>query len=139
MKIESLSSSRSAALRKTERGGANGANGDFARTLSTEAPRKPPEIGGSASISRVDTILALQEVPDPEARRKRAVRRGEELLEELEEVRLGILSGTIPRDRLKRLAQSLEQTRERVEDEQLAEVLAEIELRAAVELAKLEA
>lgn len=137
MKIDSLSPGRSAALRRGERSGAASSSGAFARSLASEPARGTPAVAGPAAISRVDAILALQEVPDPDARRRRALRRGEELLEELEQIRLGLLSGHIAKADLERLAHSLER-REPVEDARLAEALAEIELRAAVELAKLE-
>lgn len=137
MKIDSLSSGRAAAPRRGERSGAASSGGAFARSLAGEPTRGIPAVAGPAAIGRVDAILALQEVPDPDARRRRALRRGEELLEELEQIRLGLLGGQIAKADLQRLAHSLER-REPVEDARLAEALAEIELRAAVELAKLE-
>ena len=138
MKIDSLSSGRSGALRKSDRGAATGSDGAFARSLESGQSRPAPSVAGPASLGRIDGILALQEVPDPSARRKRAVQRAEELLEELDQIRLGLLGGRIPLADLRRLAHSLAQQQEQVEDPRLAEVLAEIELRAAVELAKYE-
>lgn len=140
MKIDSLSSSRSGAPRKSERGGSGGSGGTFARSLEGGGSAKSaPPVAGSAPLGRVDALFALQEVPDPMTRRRRALRQGEELLEELEQIRLGLLMGRISKADLQRLAHSLEQRREQVDDERLAEALAEIELRAAVELAKYEA
>ena len=50
---------------------------------------------------------------------------------------MGLLTGGLSRDRLAKLAQMLRQPRDQALDPEVAEVLAEIELRAEVELAKL--
>ena len=56
-------------------------------------------VGGSVGLSGVSTVLALQGAPDSTERRarQRAVERGDAMLDELEEIRLGLLLGTIPR------------------------------------------
>src|SRR5262245_40422631 len=96
-------------------------------------------VGGSVSLSGVSTILALQGAPDSTERRarQRAVQRGDAMLDELEQIRLGLLLGAVPRGRLEQLAQLVRARREQVDDPRLTAILDEIELRAAVELAKL--
>ncbi len=59
------------------------------------------------------------------------------MLDELEQIRLGLLLGQIPRARLEQLAQMVRARREQLDDPKLIAILDEIELRAAVELAKL--
>jgi hypothetical protein len=59
------------------------------------------------------------------------------MLDKLEEIRLGLLLGTIPQSRLEQLAHLVRAQRELVNDPKLTAILDEIELRAAVELAKL--
>jgi hypothetical protein len=83
--------------------------------------------------------LALQGAPDSTERqaRRRAVQRGDAMLDDLDEIRLGLLLGAIPRARLEQLAQLVRARREQVDDPKLMAILDEIELRAAVELAKL--
>ena len=49
----------------------------------------------------------------------------------------GLLLGTIPMSKLEQLAQLIRAKREQIDDPKLLEILDEIELRAAVELAKL--
>jgi hypothetical protein len=133
MKVDPPGSTRSAAVRRSGRAGyANG--GAFAQALEGEKPAAAVGRGGAAGV--VDALLALQEVPDAMAGRRRACRRGEELLDLLEDLRFAILLGTLSRDRLERLSVLLGAQRETVNEPRLAEVLAEIELRAAVELAK---
>ena len=62
---------------------------------------------------------------------------GEDLLDELDQIRIGLLTGSLPRATLERLAARVEAKRHRVDDPSLIQILDEIELRAAVELAKL--
>ena len=59
------------------------------------------------------------------------------MLDELEQIRLGLLLGQIPRARLEQLAQMVRARREQLDDLKLIAILDDIELRAAVELAKL--
>jgi hypothetical protein len=135
MKIDPLSPARGAALRKNERGG--GQSGAFAKAVETEGGAAAGRsVTGGAALGGLNAILALQEVPDPSSRRRRALQRGEDLLDQLERIRMGLLSGTLSREQLRRIGLLLEERRESLDDPALAEVLAEIELRAAVELAK---
>ena len=92
----------------------------------------------ASALTTLDAILALQELPDPAERRRRAVRRGHGVLDRLEELRLALVEGSLSPPVLERLRLELGR-RERVADEPgLEGVLDEIELRATVELAKLE-
>lgn len=87
----------------------------------------------------VDQLVAIQEAPAAVSQegRKSARQYGHFLLDRLEEIRLALLIGAIPKDQLARLAQTVRQRRERSDDPRLNEVLDEIELRAEVEIAKL--
>ena len=62
---------------------------------------------------------------------------GAEILDRLEEIRRGLLMGSIPKDRLQELAHLVREKRERGADPVVSRLLDEIELRAEVELAKL--
>ncbi|MGO8914356.1 MAG: flagellar assembly protein FliX [Stellaceae bacterium] len=108
----------------------------FAAALAGEQPAAP------ASAARppnpVDVLLTAQEVPDALGGRRRALQRGNSLLDRLEDLRLGLLAGVLPRDRLGELALLAKTARETVDDPGLAAVLDEIDLRVAVELAKLD-
>ena len=74
----------------------------------------------------------------PPTSRSKGVAHGEALLGLLDEVRDGLLSGGIPRGTLNRLADAVGRRHENFADPRLQGVLDEIELRARVELAKLE-
>ena len=112
--------------------------GEFARQLGSG--EQASAVGGAGPISAVDALLALQEVGDStsEEANARARARGRVLLERLDEIRLGLLNGVIPRRTLNALAETARTQKNAAADPELAEVLEEIELRAAVELAKLE-
>jgi hypothetical protein len=117
-------------------------SGEFAaeldRVTDSEDAAAPAVEGGSGMVG-IGGILAAQSVDDrgsPQERRRRA-QRGLELLDRLEEVRRGLLLGSIPKDRLADLVRLVRDRRERGTDPVIARLLDEIELRAAVELAKL--
>lgn len=132
-----INGTRSAAPKSVRRKSpANGADGArFAAGLSESRASSGPEAAPPADA--LGGLLALQEVDDPTAERRRGIVRGEALLDSLDQVRLGILAGAIPASQLTALISVLRQKRDRIADPGLAEVLDEIELRAAVELAKL--
>ena len=117
------------------------AGGGFAAALHEEstAAGGSGAVGGPVGLSGVSTILALQGAPDSTERRarQRAIQRGDAMLDDLEQIRVGLLLGSIPRARLEQLAQLVRARREQVDDPRLMAILDEIELRAAVELAKL--
>ena len=126
-----------AATRRPDKGSARG--GDFARHLdgSSQASSTGPASGVSVA-SGIAGILSLQEVDDATASRKRAVRRAETLLDRLDELRHGLLMGTLSRHQLGELALLVSQRRDGVDDPKLAELLDEIDLRVQVEIAKYE-
>ncbi len=134
MKIDPTSSIGRAApkrsVKKTEQ-----ATGDFASTLAGDGD--VASVGGGKPMGAVDTLLALQEIPDSLAGRAQARRRADDLLDRLDEIRIGLLTGQLPRSQLEALARLLAARKGKAGDPRLAQLLDEIELRAAVELAKL--
>lgn len=95
-------------------------------------------VSGPSTIAAVDSILMLQGIDDSTSGHSRARAHGEQLLDMLDQVRDGLLSGGVPRATLNRLASILGRRQENFADPKLQSVLDEIELRARVELAKLE-
>jgi len=114
------------------------ADGSSFAAEETADAKTAAALTGSGPIAAVDTILALQGVEDSTDSRTRGVRHGEQLLSLLDEVRDGLLAGGIPRATLHRLANAISKRRESFVDPKLQTVLDEIDLRARVELAKLE-
>lgn len=93
--------------------------------------------GSSAPLATLDAILALQSEEDPASRRRRFARRGQDILDGLDRLKAGLLGGQIGAADLARVARDLRAGQDPSGDPRLDTVLAEIELRAKVELAKL--
>ncbi|HUJ03308.1 MAG TPA: flagellar assembly protein FliX [Rhizomicrobium sp.] len=90
------------------------------------------------TIAAVDSILMLQSIDDSTSGPSKGLAHGQQLLDVLDQVRDGLLSGGVPRSTLNRLAVTLGKRQDNFADPRLQSVLDEIELRARVELAKLE-
>lgn len=89
----------------------------------------------AAPLATLDAILALQAEENPADRRRRSASRGKALLDGLDALKVSILSGRVPPDALSRIASGLRG--DPSGDPALDAVVAAIELRAKVELAKL--
>jgi hypothetical protein len=87
-------------------------------------------------VSGIDALLALQGVEDPTEKRKRAVKRGRDALDVLDDLKIGLLSGSLDPATVQRLRLAASELKANSGDEGLDSVLAEIELRVEVELAK---
>jgi len=85
----------------------------------------------------LDAIIALQSDEPPAQRRRRQVKRGAEALEALEKLERGLLVGRAPAA-LKAELESLHFAAAPTGEAGLDEVLREIDIRLAVEIAKLE-
>jgi len=135
MRIEWTPSLRPATQRRDERSAAAGRSfsigqgSDTAAATGTQGPRVTDAVTG---------LFSLQEVEDELSGRRRAMARGESLLDALDGLRLALLDGTMSRAQLAALGRLAQEHVALVDDPRLAGILAEIELRAAVELAKLE-
>lgn len=116
----------------TRAGGGEGFALDGA--AKTAAPATAAPVAG---VGSVDALLALQEGGEPLTGRKRAVRRAQDMLDLLDGVRQGLLSGAVPRQVLRRLQALVNERREEFNEPRLQTLIDEIDLRAQVELAKL--
>lgn len=106
-------------------------------TLSRGVERPAAQaVRSAATVAGVEALIMLQEVDDAAVRRRRAIKRGHTLLDLLDSMKLDLIAGIENPATLTRLADIVRRQREIVSDERLAEVLEEIELRTAVELAK---
>jgi len=135
MKITGPGPIAPASVRRAARNAGEADDGFAAHLAGDEG--KTASVGAAGRIAPTNNLLALQEVADATQSRRRAVRRGKDLLDRLDDIRHGLLLGTIPADRLVALARTLREQRAMIDDPQLLALLDDIELRAAVELAKL--
>jgi hypothetical protein len=146
MKVEGPKSTSSVQqVRKTKKAGESASPGAFASELekatadsgSEAAPvEQPGTVAGVGGILAAQTVGQEGAAPNYEERQRRA-KRGQEMLDRLEEIRRGLLLGAIPKDQLGELARLVREKRERGADTVISRLLDEIELRAEVELAKL--
>lgn len=102
------------------------------------APAMASPVSAPLSIGALDSILALQGVPDAAQGRARAVKRGRALLDLLDEIRDGLLSGAVSQGILRRLSVELQGRAHEFLDPGLQSVMDDIEVRAQVELAKIQ-
>ena len=92
-----------------------------------------------ASLAGLDAVLLLQaEADTPRERRRRTARRGHDLLDGLDRLKAALLGGRVAGHELRAVAARLAERSGLSGDPRLDGLMAEIELRAAVELAKLE-
>ncbi len=104
---------------------------------AASAPTQAPAASEARPAAAAGALLSLQAVGDPTSGRRRAVRRGRQLLDQLDGLRVALLTGRLPAMALERL-RGLIASSEAGGDPEMAAVIAEIELRVEVELAKLE-
>jgi hypothetical protein len=112
------------------------ASSDFDSLLISE--QKIDAVAASNRISSVDAVVALQEITGDNTDERGAKNRANLILDKLEDIRMGLLMGQIPKSNLDELSRILIVARENSIDANLLEIIEDIELRAKIELAKLE-
>ena len=122
--------------RPKKKGAGKGA--DFAAELDETVQDKSARVSGSGPVAAVDALLSVQEVGDATKGRNRGTVRAQLMIDGLDDIRQGLLMGSIPRSKLTALVKVVREERDQAEDPKLSAILDEIELRAAVELAKLD-
>ena len=127
-----------AAAQRTQR--STQASGFAVTSEASDASETKAALGPSSvnHVASVGALLAMQEEDGPGARRRRMVRRAHGLLDQLDRVKLALLEGQIPLERLDQLVGMLQQEREDIDDPALSALLEQVEIRAEVERAKLE-
>src|SRR5262249_31262451 len=112
------------------------AEGTFSLSAGQDA-RAAGAAGALRSVGGIDALIALQGVEDPTERRRQALKRGRLALDALEELKIGLLGGMLSRATLSKLQSAAGALQGRSGDAGLDSVLAEIQLRVEVELAKM--
>ncbi len=135
IKIDGPSSLRSGSVKRSGRSDGS-SSGTFSKMVGEDAVSSAG-VGSAGAVTAVESLWALQEVDDAGARASKGKRRALDLLDSLDELRHGLLIGTIPREKLATLSRMIRSRRAQVDDPKLAVLLDEVDLRAQVELAKL--
>lgn len=139
MKVSNVGTTRQSDQTRRKKA-ADGKGGEFAERLKEAVGATEPGAAvDTPAVGGVESLLSVQEMPDAASGRSRGLlkRYGDDVLDKLEELRLGILTGSIPKEKLSGLAQAMRQRRQKSDDPRLNEIIDEIELRAEVEIAKL--
>jgi hypothetical protein len=101
-----------------------------------DSPRGPAGTAPLRAVAGLDSLMALQGVEDPTERKKRAVKKGRTALDVLDDLKLGMIDGSLDPSTLSRLKVAAEGLTEESGDPGLDQLMGEIDLRVAVELAK---
>lgn len=118
--------------------GAKGASGvDFKSLVNIEEAEETEAATSIGGIRGMGTLLLAQEEGDSLEGRRRGRERAKKLIDDLEEIQMALLTGTISEAKLKSIAHTISQQRMQTDDPVLNALLDDIELRAAVEMAKL--
>lgn len=135
MKISGTGPLNQKSVRRQDRS-RNAQGGGFASKLS-EGPSSQAS-SAAPQVESLSSLLAAQEVGGDESGGRSAAReRAELLLDKLDQLRHGLLAGRISGNQLSDLMRTVRDRRDQVADPRIREVLDQIELRAAVELAKI--
>jgi hypothetical protein len=108
-----------------------------------ETPRAAGAPAALRTVGGIDALIALQGLEDPTERRKQAVKRGRTALDALDELKLGLLDGTLSPATLGKLKSVVGALQGGSGgsggsgDDRLDAVLGEIGLRVEVEIAKM--
>lgn len=134
--VGEINKSKDLNLNKTKKAASGG---NFSAYLKESMTGQPQGVSGTSSIAVPEAIFAAQLVDEEIEReaRKRLLKRGATLLEKLEEIRDGLLAGSISKERLIEISRLVKDRKTGCDDPRLTEIIGEIELRVEVELAKL--
>ena len=137
MKIEGPSKTQGAgSTKKSDKVGTDGSFEDFIAS----APKGTKSAAPTHSIARVDALLSVQaaESPTERAARKRMQVRADDILKELDRLRHSLLTGTLTVGQVVDIADVVASHREKITDPRLTAILDEIDLRAQIEMAKIQ-
>jgi hypothetical protein len=134
MEIKSSGRVEATGIRRVNKG-TSGSDSAFSVSATDS---RAAAVSAPGPLTALDSILTLQGMDDSMSGRSKGLQHGEHLLDMLDQVRDGLLAGGIPRSTLNRLAVAVGRRHDNFADPKLQDVLDQIELRAHVELAKLE-
>lgn len=134
MEIKSVRTAKTESIKGKKSASTSGAFADFSHILesSNDVPQKTPLSAASSVVS----IWATQEVESPLEKRKKAVRKGQDILESLSELQKSIGTSQDSTRTIRQIQFLLLEKLDAHGDPQLQDLLDAISLRAAVEAAK---
>jgi hypothetical protein len=127
-------------IKKSEKTRKNsGTGGVFGSMLESET-EEAGQTRSAAPMGAVGGLWAVQGAEDPleGKKRKRMLERADKVLDALDGVREGLLGGTLSAGHLSDVSRAVGENREKITDPRLLEIMDEVDLRAQVEMAKME-
>ncbi len=140
MKVSGPNRTRQAgSTKKTGKAGTSSGSAFIDMVSDGAAAQETSGTAATQSIASLDALLIVQGAEDPTERaaRQRMHKRSSNLLEELEKVRIAMLSGDLTVGHMIDVADVVASHREKIQDPELTTLLDEIDLRAQVEIAKM--
>lgn len=142
MKITGPDKSSETGKSKKSDGVSKSGDGTFQSMVSggADSAKGTTQSSVSSSIASVDALLMAQSTEDPAQKKaqKRMRARADNLLEKLNDLKVAILTGNVSVGHMVSIADVAAIHREKITDPELSALLDEIDLRAQIELAKIE-
>ena len=113
-----------------------GTTGSFS-VSGEDATRTTSGPSALRTVASIDALIVLQGVEDATERRRHALKRGRFALDALDELKIGVLGGSLSQATLNKLTAAAAHLSVGSGDSGLDGVLGEIELRVEVEIAKM--
>ena len=137
MKIDSNSPVNNSSKAKKKKGvSSSGFSSLLGSFGETDEPSSTAATSLASPVSALDGLLAMQEVSDEEIAKKKALKQGNLTLDSLEDLRRAMIFGEVTPAKLQRVYNQIQQQKFTITNPELKAVMHEIEIRAAVELAK---
>ena len=113
-------------------------SGETAFTAILDGEIKTERPAANVKVAALDAIVPVESATLEDSDKNSAKSRAIFILDRLEDIRQGLLLGVISQSGLQELAIAIKETREGSLDPNMSDILDDIELRAKIELAKLE-
>ena len=113
-------------------------SGEMAFTAVLDGEIKTEHPSPSVKVASLDAIVPIDSAAVEEQHKNLAKGRAVFILDRLEDIRQGLLLGAVSQSGLQELARTIREARGETLDPKMSDILDDIELRAKIELAKLE-
>ena len=113
-------------------------SGEMAFTAVLDGEIKTERPSPNVKVAALDAIVPIDSATVEEQHKNLAKGRAVFILDRLEDIRQGLLLGAISQSGLQELARTIREARGETLDPKMSDILDDIELRAKIELAKLE-
>ena len=113
-------------------------SGEMAFTAVLDGEIKTERPSPNVKVATLDAIVPIDSAAVEEQHKNLAKGRAVFILDRLEDIRQGLLLGAVSQSGLQELARTIREARGETLDPKMSDILDDIELRAKIELAKLE-